>query len=123
MARACLLLGAQDGQERRGGLSIHYLKNGSLVVHIVGRADPAEYLPAAFCIARSVTHVQIIQLWRASPAGLPHRACEHVARKSRGRRCLIHCDFCARSGCRRIVLRVVDGAQARRRAGSGAGGS
>jgi hypothetical protein len=30
-----------------------------------------------------VIHVQIIQLWRASPAGLLHRACEHVARKSK----------------------------------------
>jgi hypothetical protein len=43
----------------------------------------AEYLPAAFYIARSVIHVQIIQLWRASPAGLPHRAREHVVRKSK----------------------------------------
>ena len=37
--------------------------------------DRAEYLPAAFRVARSVIHEQIIQLWRASPAGLPHRAC------------------------------------------------
>ena len=67
--------------------------NEQIVISQLQSARIAEYLPVAFCIARSVMHVQIIQLWRASPAGfvngdflwprtgLPHRACEHVTRR------------------------------------------